>query len=144
MIEFVREPIDLNRVSSFCSMDRVGAVSLFVGITRRFTGNIETLCLEYEAYESMATMKMLELTTRVAQQWQIERVAFVHRLGRVAIGETSMVVAVGSAHRGNAIDACHWIVERVKAEVPIWKKEHYAEGDPKWIHPVKSYPVQNK
>jgi molybdopterin synthase catalytic subunit len=144
MIEFVREPIDLNRVSSFCSMDRVGAVSLFVGITRRFTGNIETLCLEYEAYESMATMKLLELTTRVAQQWQIERVAFVHRLGRVAIGETSMVVAVGSAHRGNAIDACHWIVERVKAEVPIWKKEHYAEGDPKWIHPVKSYPVQNK
>jgi molybdopterin synthase catalytic subunit len=125
-------------------MDRVGAVSLFVGITRRFTGNIETLCLEYEAYESMATMKMLELTTRVAQQWQIERVAFVHRLGRVAIGETSMVVAVGSAHRDNAIDACHWIVERVKAEVPIWKKEHYAEGDPKWIHPVKSYPVQNK
>jgi molybdopterin synthase catalytic subunit len=119
-------------------------VSLFVGITRRFTGNIETLCLEYEAYESMATMKMLELTTRVAQQWQIERVAFVHRLGRVAIGETSMVVAVGSAHRDNAIDACHWIVERVKAEVPIWKKEHYAEGDPKWIHPVKSYPVQNK
>jgi molybdopterin synthase catalytic subunit len=144
MIEFVREPIDLNRVSSFCSMDRVGAVSLFVGITRRFTGNIETLCLEYEAYESMATMKLLELTTRVAQQWQIERVAFVHRLGRVAIGETSMVVAVGSAHRGNAIDACHWIVERVKAEVPIWKKEHYAECDPKWIHPVKSYPVQNK
>ncbi|MCE2799565.1 MAG: molybdenum cofactor biosynthesis protein MoaE [Planctomycetaceae bacterium] len=144
MIEFVREPIDLNRVSTFCSMDRVGAVSLFVGITRRFTGNIETLCLEYEAYESMATMKMLELTTRVAQQWQIERVAFVHRLGRVAIGETSMVVAVGSAHRDNAIDACHWIVERVKAEVPIWKKEHYAEGDPKWIHPVKSYPVQNK
>lgn len=144
MIEFVREPIDLNRVSSFCSMDRVGAVSLFVGITRRFTGDIETLCLEYEAYESMATMKMLELTTRVALQWQIERVAFVHRLGRVAIGETSMVVAVGSAHRGNAIDACHWIVERVKAEVPIWKKEHYAEGDPKWIHPVKSYPVQNK
>jgi len=144
MIEFVREPIDLNRVSSFCSMDRVGAVSLFVGITRRFTGNIETLCLEYEAYESMATMKLLELTTRVAQQWQIERVAFVHRLGRVAIGETSMVVAVGSAHRDNAIDACHWIVERVKAEVPIWKKEHYAEGDPKWIHPVKSYPVQNK
>ncbi|MFN9509445.1 MAG: molybdenum cofactor biosynthesis protein MoaE [Planctomycetota bacterium] len=144
MIEFVREPIDLNRISSFCSMDRVGAVSLFVGITRRFTGNIETLCLEYEAYESMATMKMLELTTRVAQQWQIERVAFVHRLGRVAIGETSMVVAVGSAHRDNAIDACHWIVERVKAEVPIWKKEHYAEGDPKWIHPVKSYPVQNK
>ena len=144
MIEFVREPIDLNRISSFCSMDRVGAVSLFVGITRRFTGNIETLCLEYEAYESMATMKMLELTTRVAQQWQIARVAFVHRLGRVAIGETSMVVAVGSAHRDNAIDACHWIVERVKAEVPIWKKEHYAEGDPKWIHPVKSYPVQNK
>jgi molybdopterin synthase catalytic subunit len=144
MIEFVREPIDLNRISTFCSMDRVGAVSLFVGITRRFTGNIETLCLEYEAYESMATMKMLELTTRVAQQWQIERVAFVHRLGRVAIGETSMVVAVGSAHRDNAIDACHWIVERVKAEVPIWKKEHYAEGDPKWIHPVKSYPVQNK
>lgn len=144
MIEFVREPIDLNRVSTFCSMDRVGAVSLFVGITRRFTGNIETLCLEYEAYESMATMKMLELTTRVAQQWQIERVAFVHRLGRVAIGETSMVVAVGSAHRANAIEACYWIVERVKAEVPIWKKEHYAEGDPKWIHPVKSYPVQNK
>ena len=63
MIEFVREPIDLNRVSSFCSMDRVGAVSLFVGITRRFTAGVETLCLEYEAYESMATMKMMEMTS---------------------------------------------------------------------------------
>lgn len=137
MIEFVREPIDLNRISSFCSMDRVGAVSLFVGVTRRFTAGVETLCLEYEAYESMATMKMIEMTAQVALKWQIERVAFVHRLGRVAIGETSMVVAVGSAHRANAIEACYWIVERVKAEVPIWKKEHYADGDPKWIHPIK-------
>ena len=135
MIDFVWEPIDLNRILSFCSMDRVGAVSMFVGITRRYTGNIETVCLEYDAYQSMATLKLIELIAIVGQQWKIERVAFVHRLGNVSVGQTSMVVAVGSAHRANAIEACEWLVERIKAEVPIWKKEHYAVGDPKWIHP---------
>ena len=108
---------------------------MFVGITRRYTGNIETVCLEYDAYQSMATLKLIELIAMVGQQWKIERVAFVHRLGKVSVGQTSMVVAVGSAHRANAIEACEWLVERIKAEVPIWKKEHYAVGDPKWIHP---------
>ena len=135
MIDFVREPIDLNRVSSFCNMDRVGAVSLFVGITRRFTGDVQTECLEYEAYESMAVQKMIELIAIASQQFRIERVAFVHRLGKVDVGETSMVVAVGSAHRANAIEACAWLVERIKADVPIWKKEHYPQGSSQWIHP---------
>jgi molybdopterin synthase catalytic subunit len=135
MIEFVREPIDLNRVSSFCSNDRVGAISVFVGITRRFTGDVETESLEYDAYESMAVLKMIELTAIASQQYRIERVAFVHRLGKVPVGETSMVVAVASAHRAQAIDACAWLVERIKAEVPIWKKEQYPQGSSKWIHP---------
>ncbi|MCY3005356.1 MAG: molybdenum cofactor biosynthesis protein MoaE [Planctomycetota bacterium] len=135
MIEFVREPIDLNRVSNFCSMDRVGAISVFVGITRRFTGVVETESLEYDAYESMAVLKMIELTAIASQQYRIERVAFVHRLGKVPVGETSMVVAVGSAHRAQAIDACAWLVERIKADVPIWKKEQYPQGSSQWIHP---------
>jgi molybdopterin synthase catalytic subunit len=135
MIEFVREPIDLNRVSNFCSMDRVGAISVFVGITRRFTGDVETESLEYDAYESMAVLKMIELTAIASQQYRIERVAFVHRLGKVPVGETSMVVAVGSAHRAQAIDACAWLVERIKADVPIWKKEQYPQGSSQWIHP---------
>jgi molybdopterin synthase catalytic subunit len=135
MIDFVREPIDLNRVSNVCNMDRVGAVSLFVGITRRFTGDVQTECLEYEAYESMAVQKMIELIAIASQQFRIERVAFVHRLGKVHVGETSMVVAVGSAHRASAIEACAWLVERIKADVPIWKKEHYPQGSSQWIHP---------
>jgi len=138
MIEFVREPIDLNRVSTYCSSDYVGAVSLFVGMTRRHTGSVETLCLEYDAYESMARAKLADLVQTMGQQWKIHRVAFVHRLGRVPIGETSMVVAVGSAHRSDAIQACAWLVERVKLDVPIWKKEHYPSGQPQWIHPVTS------
>ncbi|MFM8572033.1 MAG: molybdenum cofactor biosynthesis protein MoaE [Pirellula sp.] len=137
MIELVRESIDLNRISTYCAMDRVGAVSMFVGITRRYTGDIETLCLEYDAYESMAKSKMIELSRLVEQKWHIERFAFVHRLGRVAVGETSMVVAVGSAHRANAIRACEWLVERIKVEVPIWKKEFYPSGDSRWIHPTQ-------
>jgi molybdopterin synthase catalytic subunit len=136
MIEFMHEPIDLNRISSMSSMDSVGAVSMFVGMTRRYTGDIETVCLEYEAYEPMATERMNQLIARAQQRWAIQRVVFVHRLGRVAVGETSMVVAVGSAHRADAMAACHWIVEHVKSEVPIWKKEHYANGVPKWIHPT--------
>lgn len=138
MIEFVREAIDLNRISSYCSMDQVGAVSFFVGITRRFTGDVETLCLEYDAYESMARTKLSELSLQMGDRWAIHRVAFVHRLGRVPVGETSMVVAVSSAHRADAIQACEWLVERIKAEVPIWKKEHYPTGLPQWIHPVKN------
>lgn len=136
MIEFVREPIDLDQVSWACSMDYVGAISMFVGITRRYTGGIETLSLEYEAYESMATIKMNELIQQASQLWKLQRVAFVHRLGSVPVGQTSMVVATGSAHRSDAMEACQWIVQRVKAEVPIWKKEHYASGAPKWIHPA--------
>jgi molybdopterin synthase catalytic subunit len=79
MIEFVREPIDLDQVSCACSMDYVGAISMFVGITRRYTGGIETLSLEYEAYESMATIKMNELIQQASQLWKLQRVAFVHR-----------------------------------------------------------------
>jgi molybdopterin synthase catalytic subunit len=138
MIEFVREPIDLDLVSSACSMDYVGAISMFVGITRRYTGDIETICLEYEAYESMATRKMNELIHQAGQLWKLQRVAFVHRLGSVPVGQTSMVVATGSAHRSDAMEACQWIVQRVKAEVPIWKREHYAAGAPKWIHPMSN------
>ena len=138
MIEFVTEAIDLNRLSAICSNDRVGAVSLFVGITRRYTANIQTDCLEYDAYESMAEKKMLELIDTASQKWKLQQVAFVHRLGRVPVGETSMVVAVGSAHRADAIEACQWLVERIKLDVPIWKKEFYSEGDPKWIHPSQA------
>lgn len=137
MIEFVREPIDLNRVASYCSTDYVGAVSVFVGMTRRHTGSVETLCLEYDAYESMAREKLAELALAMSQRWKIHRIAFVHRLGRVAVGETSMVVAVGSAHRADAIEACEWLVEKIKVDVPIWKKEFYPSGLPQWIHPVK-------
>jgi molybdopterin synthase catalytic subunit len=87
-----------------------------------------TLYLEYEAYESMALAKMLEIATHLHATFPINRVAIVHRLGRLEIGETSVFIAVSSAHRAAAFDACRYAIDTLKKTVPIWKKEFFADG----------------
>ena len=105
-----------------------GAAAVFEGIVRNHTRGRRTLYLDYEAYEAMALKQMEELAGRALTDFKIRDVAIVHRLGRLEIGETSVLIVVASAHRAAAFDACRWLIDTLKRTVPIWKKEHFEDG----------------
>ena len=105
-----------------------GAAVVFEGIVRNHTRGRRTLYLDYEAYEEMATKQMEELARRALVDFKIRDVAIVHRLGRLEIGETSVLIVVASAHRAAAFDACRWLIDSLKRIVPIWKKEYFEDG----------------
>lgn len=124
----VREIIDTQGVVGDLRRGEDGAVLVFEGVVRNQTRGRKTLYLDYEAYEQMALQQMEELAAQALQQFQIRDLAIVHRLGRLEIGETSVLIAVASAHRGAAFDACRWLIDTLKRTVPIWKKEHFEDG----------------
>ena len=105
-----------------------GAVCIFDGIVRNNTRGHQTLHLDYEAYREMALEQMQRLATEAIAKFGVRDVALVHRLGRLAIGETSVLIVVASAHRGAAFDACRWLIDTLKKQVPIWKKETFVDG----------------
>lgn len=105
-----------------------GAVAVFEGIVRNHSRGRRSLYLDYEAYEGMALKQMEELAVRALSEFGIRDVALVHRLGRLEIGETSVLIVVASAHRAAAFDACRWLIDTLKRTVPIWKKEYFEDG----------------
>ena len=105
-----------------------GAVCVFDGIVRNNTRGRETLYLDYEAYREMALTQMQGLAEEAVARFGVREVAVVHRLGRLMVGETSVLVAAASAHRGAAFEACRWVIDTLKKQVPIWKKETFADG----------------
>lgn len=105
-----------------------GAVCVFDGIVRDNTRGRQTLFLDYEAYEEMALSQMRSLAAEALAKFAIRDVALLHRLGRLEVGETSVLIVVASAHRAAAFDACRWLIDTLKKTVPIWKKEHFADG----------------
>ena len=111
-----------------CARTRNGAVVTFLGTTRSSTDDRKVLHLEYEAYEPMARKKLAEIADKMRERWEVD-VAIAHRLGRLEIGETSLVVAVASPHRSEAFAACQYSVDRIKQTVPIWKKEFFEGGE---------------
>lgn len=127
-VEIVRVAIDTAALSRGVRADEDGAVATFDGCVRNHSHGRATLYLEYEAYESMALAKMLEIAAHLHATFPINRVAIVHRLGRLEIGETSVFIAVSSAHRAAAFDACRYAIDTLKKTVPIWKKEFFADG----------------
>jgi molybdopterin synthase catalytic subunit len=126
MVRLQHEPIDLAALQAASQKD--GAVCLFVGVVRNENGGRAVLRLEYEAYEEMALPLMAEIEAEVRERWPITEVRMVHRLGPLAIGEASVAVAVASPHRAEAFAACRHAIDTLKARVPIWKKEFYADG----------------
>ncbi len=124
----VREVIHTQRVLSGLKRGEDGAVLVFEGVVRNQTRGRKTLYLDYEAYEEMALQQMEALGVQALRQFQIRDVAIVHRLGRLEIGETSVLIAVASAHRAAAFDSCRWLIDALKRTVPIWKKEHFEDG----------------
>ena len=105
-----------------------GAVVVFDGIVRDNTRGRRTLFLDYEAYEEMAERQIAELAGQAVERFGVRGVTLVHRLGRLEIGETSVLIVVASAHRGAAFEACRWLIDTLKKTVPIWKKETFADG----------------
>lgn len=126
MIRLVREPIDIKDFEAVSPAD--GALCLFLGVVRSENAGKPVLHLDYEAYEEMALPLMQEIAAEAKRKWKLTQIRLVHRLGRLEIGEASVAVAVTAAHRGEAFDACRYLIDALKATVPIWKKEFHADG----------------
>jgi molybdopterin synthase catalytic subunit len=127
-VRIVRERIDAEAVVGRLQRPADGAVAIFAGVVRDNSRGRRTLYLEYEAYEAMALQQMASLAAEARARFGVRGAAIVHRLGRLDIGETSVLIAVASAHRGEAFDACRWIIDTLKKTVPIWKKEYFEDG----------------
>jgi molybdopterin synthase catalytic subunit len=128
MIILTNSPLEPEKLTASVRRDSNGAVVTFLGATRRTSQQKEVLYLEYEAYEPMARKKLEEIRQEVISTRGLEDVAIAHRFGRLEIEDLSLVVAVASPHRKEAFEACAYIVDRIKEEVPIWKKEVFADG----------------
>jgi molybdopterin synthase catalytic subunit len=124
----VRERIDTESLLEGIKRAEDGAVVVFEGIVRDNTRGRRTFYLDYEAYEEMALQQMEELSERALSQFKIRDVAIIHRLGRLEIGETSVLIVVAAAHRAAAFDGCRWLIDTLKRTVPIWKKEYFEDG----------------
>jgi MoaE-MoaD fusion protein len=127
-VRIVRETINTEQTLSAMKRGDDGAVVVFEGTVRNQTRGRRTLYLDYEAYEDMALQQMQSLAAQALQQFQVRDVAVVHRLGRLEIGETSVLIVVVSAHRAAAFDACRWLIDTLKRTVPVWKKEYFVDG----------------
>jgi molybdopterin converting factor subunit 1 len=128
VVALTREPIDRDALVRRLQQPGDGAVVVFDGVVRDNTRGRRTLFLDYEAYEDMAVAQMDKLAREAAGRFPIDRVGVVHRLGRLEIGESSIVIVVTSAHRAAAFEACRWLIDTLKRTVPVWKKEHFADG----------------
>ena len=132
MIQLTKQPLNSQNITQSVSKDTNGGVVTFLGTTRLFNHGKRVLYLEYEAYWDMATKKLEEIRQEVQRLWEIKDIAIAHRVGRLEIGEVSLVVAVASPHRKEAFEACQYVVDQLKRKVPIWKKEVF-EGGYVWI-----------
>lgn len=133
--ELTTQPIDITSVARRVVPPECGATVTLDGYARKFTKNKETgevretEYLVYEAYEPMALKEMAKLIERAKAEFEIASVGIVHRLGKLEIGETSVVISVAAPHRKAAFAACEWLIKELKSTVPIWKKEVYADGE---------------
>jgi MoaE-MoaD fusion protein len=127
--ELTTDPVDITSVSRRVVPPECGATVTLDGYVRKFTKGRETLHLVYEAYESMAIKEMQKLIAQAKRDFEVAHVGIVHRLGKLEIGETSVVIAVAAPHRKAAFAACEWLIRELKQTVPIWKKEVYADGE---------------
>ena len=128
VIVLTRERIDAEKLVAAAKKGEDGAVVVFDGIVRDNTRGRQTLHLDYDAYEEMALKQMKGLAEQALEKFGVRQVVVVHRLGRLEVGETSVLIVVASAHRGAAFEACRWVIDTLKKTVPIWKKETFVDG----------------
>ena len=130
--ELTTEPLDVGAIARRIVLPECGATVTLDGYVRQFTKERETLFLEYEGYEPMALKELEKLIVKAREQFDVASIGIVHRLGKLEIGETSVVISVAAAHRRAAFEACEWLIKELKRTVPIWKKEIYRDGGT-WI-----------
>jgi molybdopterin synthase catalytic subunit len=128
----VAEPIDVPSLADSVRHPSAGAIDLFVGTTRDHSKGRKVVGLEYEAYLPMALKCLGDIEREARRRWNLREIAIVHRIGKVSIGEASVVIAVSSDHRDEAFKACRYLIDRLKQVVPIWKKEFFADGSIEW------------
>ncbi|HYL07049.1 MAG TPA: molybdenum cofactor biosynthesis protein MoaE [Candidatus Udaeobacter sp.] len=126
--DVVTGPIDVRELEAVVSHPGAGAICTFTGIVRDNSRGQSVTHLDYEAYAEMAVPQMRKIGEEIKERWPEARVAMAHRTGHLEIGEASVVIAVSCPHRAEAFEACRWGIDRLKESVPIWKKEHAADG----------------
>jgi len=126
------DPIEPRRVLASVGSPDDGAVVLFLGIVRRRNEGREVTRMRYDAYEAMALRVLRELAGEAATTYGATHVITVHRTGDLAVGDVSLAVAVSTPHRADAFAACQWLIDELKQRLPVWKKEHYVDGE-RWI-----------
>ena len=129
-LDLTVEPLDPAAALAFLSHERAGGTSIFVGTPRRWTGDVETPWLDYEAYVDMAVHRLDELASEAVRRWSPLRLVAHHRLGRVRPEEPSVVVGVACAHRAEAFEASRWLIDTIKSDVPIWKRDCVPDASP--------------
>ena len=128
------------RLAEVASADS-GASTLFVGTVRRLNDGREVLGIDYSAYTPMAERELASVVAETCERYGTPHVVVEHRLGTLALGEASIVIAISHARRASAMGAQKYVIEQVKARVPIWKREHYADGTREWVDPTRATPV---
>jgi len=134
------DPLDVNAVSAIVSSADCGAVATFVGLVRNENGGRRVLWLDYEAFEPLAVKSFIRIDEEAGERWPSIGLAIHHRIGRLEIGEASVVIAAVSPHRADAFAACRYAIERIKQIAPIWKHEHF-EGGEIWIEGATADPL---
>lgn len=125
--------LDAGAASRFLYHPKAGGVDLFCGTTRQWTRGKETVELSYECYKPMAMKEMQALIEKARAQWPVQKACMLHRLGVVPVAEPSVIIGVSTPHRSAAFEACRFLIDQLKVQVPIWKREHYADGSTEWV-----------
>jgi molybdopterin synthase catalytic subunit len=129
MIRVTAEPLSADALADAVTVPEAGGVVVFLGVVRNNNAGRQVVALEYEAHVPMAEAKMKEIGEAVYRRWpDVQQVAMAHRIGRLAIGDASVIIAVSAAHRQQAFEACHFAIDRLKETVPIWKREIFEDG----------------
>ncbi|WP_160724476.1 molybdenum cofactor biosynthesis protein MoaE [Bacillus sp. USDA818B3_A] len=132
MYEISKEPIDIQAVIDKVVQRNAGAITTFIGTVRELTKGKKTLFLIYDAYEAMAVKKLEQIGREIEERWEGSMTAITHRVGRLDITDVAVVIAVSTPHRADAYEANRYAIERIKEIVPIWKKEHWEDGE-EWM-----------
>lgn len=132
LIQLTREPLDHEALVAAVNHPSVGGIVVFEGVVRDNARGKQVRYLEYDVYPEMAEQQIRTIVAEAQQRWGVERIAVAHRFGRLEIGEASVIIVVAAPHRGEAFDACRYIIDTLKTTVPIWKKEVATNGE-EWV-----------
>lgn len=135
-IALVRHPIDVAAMITEAAGDETGATTVFVGTVRNHNDGSDVVGIDYSAFEPMAERELRDIATAAGQTFGTDHIIIEHRLGTLGVGEASVVIVVAHPRRGPALDASRYVIEELKKRVPIWKREHYADGRRVWVDPT--------